>query len=71
MPGRIIRAKQSKTRAARIEKYRPRTLQGKGIHDRQAETLIVLGGGRDQKYQSLNMPDSVRSRPAGWRRPHA
>ena len=27
-------AKQSKTRAARIKKYRPRILQGKGIHDR-------------------------------------
>ena len=27
-------AKQSKTRAARIERYRPRILEGKGIHDR-------------------------------------
>ena len=27
-------AKQSKTRAARIEKYRPRILDGKGFHDR-------------------------------------
>ena len=27
-------AKQSKTRAARIEKYRPKIFHGKGIHDR-------------------------------------
>lgn len=30
----IAGAKQSKTRAARVEKHRPKIMQGKGLHDR-------------------------------------
>ena len=42
-PGYVLHfsgAEQSKTRAARIKKYKPKILDGKGIHDRQAGPVI-------------------------------